>query len=76
MKKKQTAVEFYRTELSALVSMKESKFQTENEIFERAKQMEEQQIIDAHIHAQFKVIEAKREFAQKYFNDFYGGNNE
>ena len=39
--KKQTAVEFYRTEFGALVSMKESKFQNENEIFEQAKQMEE-----------------------------------
>jgi hypothetical protein len=43
MEKKQTAVEFYRTEFSALLSMKESKFQTENEIFDQAKQMENEQ---------------------------------
>jgi HEPN domain-containing protein len=45
--KKQTAVEFYRTEFGALVSMKESKFQNENEIFEQAKQMEKEEILDA-----------------------------
>jgi hypothetical protein len=47
MEKKQTAVEFYRTEFGALISMKESKFQNENEIFEQAKQMEKEQIMDA-----------------------------
>jgi HEPN domain-containing protein len=47
MKNKQTAVEFYRTEFSALLSMKESKFQTENEIFDQAKQMEKEQILDS-----------------------------
>ena len=36
-----TAVEFYREELNALVSFKESKFKTEQEIFEQAKAMEE-----------------------------------
>jgi hypothetical protein len=46
MEKKQTAVEFYRTEFSALLSMKESKFQTENEIYEQAKQMEKEQMIE------------------------------
>jgi hypothetical protein len=55
MEKKQTAVEFYRTELSALVSMKESKFQNENEIFEQAKKMEREQMIDA-IKIEIKLI--------------------
>ena len=31
---------------------------------------------DAHLHAQFKVVEVKKELAEKYYNDFYGGNNE
>jgi hypothetical protein len=39
-----TAVEFYREELNALVSFKESKFKTEQEIFEQAKEMEKEQI--------------------------------
>jgi hypothetical protein len=43
MEKKQSSVEFYRTELNALLSMKKSKFQTEIEIFEQAKQMEKEQ---------------------------------
>ena len=37
-----TAVEFYREELNALVSFKESKFKTEPEIFEQAKEMEKE----------------------------------
>ena len=37
-----TAVEFYREELNALVSFKESKYKTEQEIFEQAKEMEKQ----------------------------------
>jgi translation initiation factor 2B subunit (eIF-2B alpha/beta/delta family) len=45
--KQQTAVEFYREELSALVSLRESKYKTEQEIFKQANEMFEQQIKDA-----------------------------
>jgi hypothetical protein len=38
-----TAVEFYREELNGLVSFRETKFKTEQEIFEQAKEMEKQQ---------------------------------
>jgi len=38
-----TAVEFYREELNALVSLRESKFNAEHEIFEQAKAMEQRQ---------------------------------
>jgi phage tail tape-measure protein len=38
-----TAVEFYREELNALVSFKESKYKTEQEIFEQAKEMAKEQ---------------------------------
>ena len=41
-----TAVEFYREELNALVSLKETKFKTEQEIFEKAKEMEKKKTID------------------------------
>jgi hypothetical protein len=68
---KQTAVELLEQQLKERYSLMNSE-----PLFDQAKQMEKEQIIDAHIHAQFKVLEAKREFAQKYFNDFYGGNNE
>ena len=45
-----TAVEFYREELNALVSFKESKFKTEQEIFEQAKEMEKEQQNNLPIH--------------------------
>jgi len=38
-----SAVEFYREELNALVSFRETKFKTEQEIFEQAKEMERQE---------------------------------
>lgn len=41
---KQTAVEFYRNNLMALVSTGKTDFKTEPEIFEKAKEMEKEQI--------------------------------
>jgi len=38
-----TAVEFYREELNALISLRETKFKTEQEIFEQAKEIEKEQ---------------------------------
>lgn len=38
-----TAVEFYREELNALISLRESNFKTEQEIFEQAKEIEKEQ---------------------------------
>jgi hypothetical protein len=76
MEKKQTAVEFYRAELSALVSMKESKFKTENEIFEQAKKMEKEQIEDAHEIGYINGGNHKSVNGEQYYNETYGGNNE
>jgi hypothetical protein len=45
-------------------------------VYDQAKQMEREQIQDAHLHAQFKVVEVKKELAEKYYNDFYGGKDE
>jgi hypothetical protein len=79
---KQTAVEFYRTELSTLVSMKESKFQNENEIFEQAKQMEKEQMIDAWVNgcdngydkACDNITWEEMDSAKdNYYNETYGG---
>jgi len=76
MEKKQTAVEFYRTEFGALVSMKESKFQTENEIFEQAKQMEKEQMKEAALD-NVTTNEKLRKIFEIQFEDFfketYGG---
>jgi hypothetical protein len=76
--KKQTAVEFYRTEFGALVSMKESKFQNENEIFEQAKQMEKEQMIKF----SYKVLNESNDSItgyvdeEKIYNETYGGQDE
>jgi uncharacterized membrane protein YgaE (UPF0421/DUF939 family) len=43
MENQQSPVEFYREQLHALVSMRESKFETEREIFDQAKQIEKEQ---------------------------------
>jgi hypothetical protein len=82
MEKKQTAVEFYRTELSALVSMKKSKFQTENEIFEQAKQMEKEQMdnvsVDWWNEGASYMYDGKRKYNsfEQYYNETYGGQDE
>ncbi len=41
-----TAVEFYREELNALISLRESNFKTEQEIFEQAKEMDKENMVD------------------------------
>jgi hypothetical protein len=80
MEKKQTAVEFYRTEFGALVSMKESKFQNENQIFEQAKQMEKEQIEDAWFSSRVEDMGDEFKVEQKsfdnYYNETYGGQDE
>jgi hypothetical protein len=82
MEKKQTAVEFYRTEFGALVSMKESKFQTENEIFKQAKQMEKEQMIEFVKKAPIKTGLLQeggtyyRIDAESHYNETYGGQDE
>jgi len=76
MKKKHTAVEFYRTELRAFVSMKESKFQNENEIFEQAKQMEKEQIVEAFLRGEINNTTRGAEpfkNSKTYYNELYGG---
>jgi len=47
---KQTAVEFYREHLMALVTTGKTIFQTEVQIFEQAKEMDKQQKMDAYKH--------------------------
>jgi hypothetical protein len=47
--------------------MKESKFQTENEIFEKAKQMEKEQIVNAWVGGKGFLN------GEQYYNETYGG---
>ena len=54
-----TAVEFYREELNALVSLRETKFKTEQEIFEQAKEIEKEQSLK-------KIIYDLDELASEY----------
>lgn len=70
--KKQTAVEFYRINLMALVSTGKTDFKTEPEIFEQAKEMEKQQIIHARLTAPSELITYSKttylDEAEKYYN--------
>ena len=50
-----TAVEFYREELNTLVSLRESRFKTESEIFKQALEMEKRQKIKAQIEILRKI---------------------
>ena len=81
--KKQTAVDWYieeRNKLENAIGTREIGLVTyldrKKEIETQAKQMEKELIQDVHLHAQFKVVEVKKELAEKYYNDFYGGDDE
>jgi hypothetical protein len=61
-----TAVEFYREELNALVSLRETKFKTEQEIFEQAKEMEKEQIEMAY---KADLHPCSDQDAEQYYNE-------
>ena len=70
---KQTAVEFYRNNLMSLVSGK-TDFKTELEIFNQAKEMEKQQIIEAWDNGYdtgFGYLDSKFENAENYYNETF-----
>jgi len=74
MEKKQTALEFYREELNALVSFRKTKFKTEQEIFKQAKAMRKEEIIKANRDGVDMVIDKKPYAAgEDYYNETYGG---
>lgn len=74
-----TAVDFYRKELMALVSTDKTQFKTESEIFEKAKEMEKQQIIDSYIECKRQYIIKESCFppqfvvkeAEQYYNETF-----
>jgi hypothetical protein len=72
---KQTVVEFYRSNLMALVSTGKTDFKTEPEIFEQAKEIFEQQIIDARQSGINAAINGKSISNIDYYNETYGGDN-
>ena len=72
---KQTAVEFYRTNLMALVSTGKTDFKTESEIFDQAKEMHKKEIIEAVTFGQNNhtvMIQADLEIAEQYYAETYG----
>jgi HEPN domain-containing protein len=75
--KQETALEFYRHNLMELVSLRESKFKTENEIYEQAKEMHKEQIIDAYWHGYKNDIhldDLREDDGEIWYNETYGGN--
>jgi hypothetical protein len=77
--KKQTAVEWYENKLIELdidFGGHKNYWIERKKIRDQANAMEKELIIDVHLHAQFKVVEVKKELAEKYYNDFYGGDDE
>jgi hypothetical protein len=63
-----TAVEFLEEKLQGHLDISRRYW---NELLAQAKEMFEQQIIDAHIHAQFNVVLAKKEIAEQYYNETF-----
>lgn len=67
---KQTALEFYRSNLMALVSTGKTNFKTEPEIFEQAKEMEKQQIIHPYIAGSISLT--SKDEGEQYYKETYG----
>lgn len=65
----QTALEFYRSNLMALVSTGKTDFKTEPEIFEQAKEMEKQQIIHPYIVGSISLT--SKNDAEQYYNETF-----
>ena len=65
---KQTAVEWFVQELTLPEYGNNPRVKV---AIQKAKAMEKEQIIDAHIHAQFNVVLAKKEFAEQYYNETF-----
>jgi hypothetical protein len=66
---KQTSLEFYRSNLMALVSTGKTDFKTEPEIFEKAKEMQLQDIIEAYI--AWSIYLTSKNYAEQYYNETF-----
>jgi hypothetical protein len=69
MENKQTSLEFYRSNLMALVSTGKTDFKTEPEIFEKAKEMQLQDIIEAYIAGSISLT--SKNDAEQYYNETF-----
>ena len=66
---KQTSLEFYRSNLMALVSTGKTDFKTEPEIFEKVKEMHLQEIIEAYIAGSISLT--SKNDAEQYYNETF-----
>ena len=79
--KKQTSLEFYRTELMALVSTGRTDYKTEPEIYEQAKELHKKEIIYAYEVGfsdgwnDIKYDKPKYSDAEQYYKETYETNN-
>jgi hypothetical protein len=74
---KQTATQYLIEEIKndSLVQAKST--EEWNQIFKKAKQMEREQMIEAHVHGHNAPSSTIKQYdAQQYVNETYGGNNE
>jgi hypothetical protein len=69
MENRQTSLEFYRSNLMALVSTGKTDFKTEPEIFEKAKEMQLQDIIEAYIAGSISLT--SKNDAEQYYNETF-----
>jgi HEPN domain-containing protein len=75
---KQTVLEFYRSNLMALVSTGKTDFKTEPEIFNQAKEMHKQEIKNAYEDGLYDGAENVAEYnmdAETYYNETFGGKD-
>ena len=67
-----TAVEWFIINLIQVCGAPpEGTWKEAENLLKQAKEMEKEQIIDAHIHAQFNVILAKKEIAEQYYKETF-----
>jgi hypothetical protein len=65
---KQTAVEYLVGQIDALLELYPSEWEGLNKAIEQAKEMEKQQIMEAHYAPKYGC------FSEDYYNETYGGN--
>ena len=78
MEKKETAVEWLYEQLEDLLELYASEWTGVDKAFEQARQMEKEQIIEAHGIKTFKDCKQGIDFwtqkgGEKYYNETYGG---
>jgi hypothetical protein len=70
MDKKQTAVEWLSEQFDSIVELYPSQFERVNRAIEQAKEMEKEQIMDAHYAPKYGC------FSEQYYIETYGGGDE